>query len=145
MNRKTIDILSIKMAREKVIEYETTVRSPIDIANVAKSLIEESVQEEVWGFYLNNRGKIVCARMIGRGTVSECAISPIDVYRPCFLTNAVSVILVHNHPSGDSAPSEHDKLLAMRLGEAGRILGLKLLDFIITADNVYSFRENEIL
>ena len=142
MRRTTIDKLDIRMVRERVGEYETTIRSSDDVANVAKTLFADCLQEEVWGFYLDVRGRLVCTRMIGRGTTQECPASPVDVFRPCLLTPAVSVILVHNHPSGETTPSSTDKLLAMRMAESARILGLRLLDFVIVStESAYSLRD----
>ena len=146
MKRKTIDLLAIRLVREKVAEYESVIRSSMDVHAVAKSLLGDSVQEEVWGFYLDVRGKLVCARMIGRGTTDECPVSPTDIFRPCLLTGTKSVIVVHNHPSGEPEPSREDIQITQRLVEGGRLLGIRVLDHVIIGScRYFSFADEGML
>ena len=67
---------------------------------------------------------------------------PRDVFRPAIKDSAKSILLVHNHPSGDPTPSDQDRTLTARLEEAGRIVGIQILDHIIVARNgVVSLKE----
>ncbi len=77
------------------------------------------------------------------GTVDASLVSPTIVFRPAVLANAVGVIAVHNHPSGDTCPSAEDLRVTRQLIEASRVMDVKLLDHVILgrADSVYSMRE----
>ena len=79
------------------------------------------------------------------GSLSEIYLLPKDIFRPALITNAHSVILVHNHPSGDVSPSKADIDLTTKISLAGDILGIKVLDHIIvSASNYYSLKEHEL-
>jgi DNA repair protein RadC len=81
--------------------------------------------------------------MISRGTVNSSLLTPREVFIEALKYHAVSVILLHNHPSGDPAPSKEDLLLTRRMKEAGSILNIPVIDHIIIGDNKYcSFKES---
>lgn len=84
--------------------------------------------------------------IISRGTVNASMVEPREVFVLALRYQAVHVVLLHNHPSGDVTPSKADILLTQRLKDAGELLGVPLLDHIIIGDNVYwSFQEHEML
>jgi DNA repair protein RadC len=83
---------------------------------------------------------------VAEGGLDECGVSPRDVFRPLLRTGACSCILAHNHPSGEPEPSSQDRLLTLRMAEAGRLLGLRVLDHvIIAAAGWYSFRDEGLI
>ncbi|MEI6872352.1 MAG: DNA repair protein RadC [Verrucomicrobiota bacterium] len=86
---------------------------------------------------LDTRYQLMRVEEISRGTVNESIAHPRDIFCPVFTAAAYAFILVHNHPSGDPAPSEADRRLTTRLSEAARLLQVQLLDHVIlgTADN----------
>ena len=95
---------------------------------------------------LNTRGEILGNVRIGIGDLTGTIIHPRDVFREAISHNAAGVVLIHNHPSGDPTPSVEDKLLTKRLSEAGRLIGILLVDHIIIGDGVYlSFRDTGLL
>ncbi len=97
-------------------------------------------QEELHVIGLDVRQRIVLEFVAAIGSVAEVQIDPRDVYRPLLQENAHGAIVVHNHPSGSTTPSESDVSLTRQLGAAGDIVGIKLLDHLIVArDGVYSF------
>lgn len=80
------------------------------------------------------------------GTVNSSLIHPREVFKTSILSNASSVIIFHNHPSGDPTPSNEDKNITRRLKEAGQILGIDVLDHIIVADDKFcSLKEKGII
>jgi len=88
--------------------------------------------EEVFGVVsLDARNRAVSQEIVSRGTRTFCCVHPREVFRPAILARAVSVLLVHNHPSGDPTPSREDIELTARLRDAGKILGINVLDHII--------------
>ena len=84
------------------------------------------------------------------GTLDASLVHPRDVYKAACLSNAAALIVAHNHPSGDPTPSGEDRALSDRLRQAGELLGVDLLDFVIVTDPIdgfryYSFKESGLL
>ncbi len=95
---------------------------------------------------LNTKAKLIGETEISRGTVNASLVTPRELFIEALQRNAVSIILLHNHPSGDPTPSTEDRLATRRIQEAGALIGIDLLDHIIIGDNCYiSFREEEML
>jgi len=87
---------------------------------------------------LDTRHRAVGIYEAAHGTSSSVEVHPRNVFRAAIVANAKAVILVHNHPSGDAEPSHEDAALTRRMQEAGRILGIEVLDHIVIADNYYT-------
>ena len=83
---------------------------------------------------LDARHKVIGLNTVSIGTVSASLVHPREVFKPAILANASAVILAHNHPSGELDPSEHDLELTRRLIEAGKLLGIELMDHLILCD-----------
>lgn len=83
---------------------------------------------------------------ISKGTVNASLITPRELFIEALQKNAVSIIILHNHPSGDPTPSREDMLTTKRILDAGALIGIDLLDHIIIGNNCYmSFREEGML
>ena len=80
---------------------------------------------------------------ISKGTMNHAIVSPRDVFRIALLDNAASIIVLHNHPSGNISPSEDDRKVTKRLVQAGIVIGIDLLDHILIGPNVQYFSYNE--
>lgn len=92
---------------------------------------------------LNNKNKMLGWSEVARGTISETIVHPREVFKPAILSNAAAVVLVHNHPSGETTPSREDLNATRRLKEAGDIIGIPVLDHVIIGDpGFYSMKEN---
>ena len=103
-------------------------------------------QEEMKLLMLNTKTKLIGETDISKGTVNASLISPRELFIEALERNAVSIILLHNHPSGDPTPSESDVLLTKRVKEAGDLIGIELLDHIIIGNNCYiSFAEQQMI
>lgn len=103
-------------------------------------------QEKVLLLMFNSKCKLLCEKVISTGTVNQTIVSPREIFLEALEHHAVYIVLLHNHPSGDPAPSEDDMLLTRRIGECGRMLGIELQDHIILGDRCYtSFYEEGIL
>ena len=103
-------------------------------------------QEEFRVILLNAKQKLIRVETVSLGSLDKALVEPRDVFRPAITFNAASLVIVHNHPSGDTQPSEQDVLLTRELCMCGIILGIEVLDHIIIGvrDHV-SFRERGLL
>ena len=87
---------------------------------------------------LNTKSRLLGETDISKGTVNASLISPRELFIEALQKNAVGIILLHNHPSGDPTPSREDILLTRRIKEAGSLIGIELLDHIIIGNNCYA-------
>ncbi|MBU7048263.1 MAG: DNA repair protein RadC [Theionarchaea archaeon] len=103
-------------------------------------------QEEFRVMLLNAKQKLIRVETVSLGSLDKALVEPRDVFRPAITFNAASLVIVHNHPSGDTQPSEQDVLLTRELCMCGIILGIEVLDHIIIGvrDHV-SFKEKGLM
>ena len=103
-------------------------------------------QEEFRVMLLNAKQKLIRVETVSMGSLDKALVEPRDVFRPAITFNAASLVIVHNHPSGDTQPSEQDVLLTRELCMCGIILGIEVLDHVIIGvkDHV-SFREKGLM
>ncbi len=105
-------------------------------------LAEHGDQEEFHVVTLDTKNQTIGTHRVSLGSLDQTVVHPREVFRPAIKDAAKSVLLVHNHPSGDPTPSEKDRILTRRLEEAGKTLGIQVLDHIIVARNgAVSLRE----
>ena len=100
--------------------------------------IKAERKEHFVGLYLNARHELLHKEIVSIGTANASIVHPRDVFAPAILHNATAVIVAHNHPSGDATPSMEDKDVTHRLKEAGRLLGISVLEHIIITQFGYS-------
>lgn len=108
-----------------------TMRSPVELADFARRHLLTAQKEEVHVLCLNARNVLVHHARVAEGCVDQCAVDPREVFAPAVAMRASAVVLVHNHPAGDPEPSVSDVSLTRRLAEAGRVLGIRLLDHLV--------------
>lgn len=151
--RKVIKSFSLKMVRESNIDYKIglgqRITSPETVHQIAIEglKIHEEPAEIFSILTLNTKNDITGYFEITRGTLNNSIVHPRDVFQRALLQNANSIILLHNHPSGDPTPSNEDVMVTKRLQEAGEIMGIKILDHIIIGDEIkyISFREKDLI
>ena len=101
-------------------------------------------QEHFYCLYLNSGKKVIKEKLLFIGTVNYSMIHPRDIFKEAYLLNAVSIICIHNHPSGDVTPSVNDINMTVNLKNVGELLGIEIVDHIIIGKNkYYSFLEND--
>lgn len=119
-----------------------------DPAAVARYYMEDMrhrEQEILMLVMLNSKGRLIKDQIIAKGTVRAAMSSPREIFIEAVRHQAVSIILLHNHPSGIPDPSREDILMTKRVREAGRLLGIELLDHIIIGDcQAVSMREQDV-
>jgi DNA repair protein RadC len=121
------------------------VRGPETVFDLTRD-IRGANREHFVGFYLNSRNQVLRREIISIGSLNASIVHPREVYQPAIAVSAASLILAHNHPSGDPTPSEEDLAITRRLVEAGRILGIDILDHVVVAKDAYaSFKERKLL
>jgi DNA repair protein RadC len=118
------------------------INSPEDAVEEVKE-IRESKKEHFVALYLNARKKLIHKEIISVGILDAALVHPREVFEPAVRELASQVIIVHNHPSGNSEPSEEDKEITKRIKEAGNLLGIELNDhLIITKKDYFSFSDS---
>lgn len=116
---------------------EDPVRDPESIARSLLVRYGHHVQERLGAIYLDARHRVIREREIYIGTVNSATVSTRDVLRHALDDHAASVIVFHNHPSGDPSPSADDLLFTKKLVDAGKMLGIDVLDHLILGSNRY--------
>ena len=110
------------------------------------SYLRDKTREHLAALYLNARNELVFKKHIFVGTLDANIAHPREIFEHALANHAASVILVHNHPSGDPQPSKADLEITKRILEAGKILGIDLLDhIIITKTKAFSFKEKKLI
>ena len=99
--------------------------------------IKDQPKEHFLVLYLNARNQVIYQEVISIGSLSASIVHPREVFRPGIERGAASIVLAHNHPSGDVTPSQEDLDLTRRLKQAGQIMGIEILDHVIVAEADY--------
>jgi DNA repair protein RadC len=109
--------------------------------------IKDTSKEIFIVFHLDTKNQIIKREIISIGTLNSSLVHPREVFRNAIISNVDSIILAHNHPSGDATPSEEDNEITKQLVKAGDILGIRVLDHVIvgTKNEHTSMRENELM
>lgn len=152
VGRKTIRLLAIRSVfeREKIREnapdYLKARRftSPQQIFEIFHELRLET-KEHFIALHLDGKNRIICLDRVSVGSLNQSIVHPREVFKSAVYSSAAAIILIHNHPSLDPAPSREDIEITRRLKECGELLGIKLLDHIIVGDSYVSFVERGML
>lgn len=110
------------------------------------SYLREKQREHLAALYLNARNEVIFKKHLFVGTLDANICHPREIFKHALDKNAASVILVHNHPSGDPEPSKADLEITKRIQEAGKIMGIDILDhIIITQERIFSFKNQKLI
>lgn len=115
-----------------------TVRSPQDVCSFVMEDMCYLDREHFRVVILNTKNQVLAVETISVGSLNSSLVHPREVFKPAVLRSAAAVILLHNHPSGDATPSGEDIEITRRLAEAGKIIGIDVLDHIIIGDHVFT-------
>lgn len=105
-----------------------------DVASAIWAQLAHLGHEEFWAVLLNARLQEIRCVQVARGGLTQCSVSPREAFAPALLHRAPAVAFVHNHPSGDPTPSGEDQRLQLLLDEAGRALGIRVVDHLVLAE-----------
>ena len=136
---KRINIVSIKMVKESSFQYlARQILSPNDAYEMIKEQLEGLDRGQFIIACLNTKNEPTNITVVSVGTLNKAIVHPREVFKTAILSNASSIMAFHNHPSGDTTPSQHDIELTQRLYEAGNLLGIKLVDHLIIGDGTFT-------
>lgn len=139
-----VEFMKCKLVREKECSYDP-INAPSDAAEILLDIgLDEAAEEYVYLLCLNSRGEITAVHEVAHGSLSDCTVTSKSVFKRALLNNSASVIIAHNHPSGDTAPSQYDIDVTEKLKKAGMLLDIPVVDHLIIASDksYYSFKAN---
>ena len=128
----------------------TRVEGAAHIAKILQSVLKaehetDKMKEHFWVVGLNRKNIISYLELVSLGGLDSATVHPRETFRFAIMKAVSSIILVHNHPSGDTHPSEADDVMTQKLKQAGKILGIEVLDHLIITkgkESYYSYRES---
>lgn len=147
---KQITKFRLELVKESNVKYDLESKkanSPANVFEIGEVIFNFSKQaEKIFAILcLDTKNNVTGAFEVSRGTLNSSIVHPREVFKRAILNNASSVILLHNHPSGESEPSGEDIQITARLEECGKLLGIRILDHVIYGDSFYSFKEEGLL
>ena len=137
-----INRLELMMVKEESVDYMGENISQIKDANSINKMfgwLRQKPTEYCYALYLSTQNQPIGYYLASKGTVDKTIFSSAEMLKPALLCNAVSMIVVHNHPSGNIEPSINDIKLTTRLYDACKLMEIKLLDHVIIGEGFYSF------
>ena len=111
---------------------------PATVAGLYMERMRHLETEHVYLLLCDSKNHIIKEILLSKGTVNASVVSPREIFIEALRYHAVSVLLIHNHPSGDPDPSEQDIMVTHKILEASRMIQIPLLDHIIIGDNIYT-------
>ena len=138
---KAIGELAKRMSRQSLRNIRKF-DSPEKLAEYYMESMRHYTTECVLLIMLDNKGHLLGERQISKGTVNASLITPREIFILALKFDASGIILLHNHPSGDTTPSHQDRVVTKQICECGKLMNIPLIDHIIIGDNTYSsFKE----
>lgn len=129
-----------------LLEMKKRIKSPKDITDIFVKDMRYLEKEHFKVIFLNTKNEVITYETISIGSLNASIVHPREVFNRAIKKSSASLILLHNHPSGNPEPSKEDINITKRLIEAGRIIGIEVLDHIIIGDgNYYSLKENSLI
>jgi DNA repair protein RadC len=147
---KASQILSMAEMAKRFQTYRSgdsyKINSPADAADLIMVELREFKQEILKVLLLNTKNVVIGIHNASMGSLNSSIVHPREIYKEAIRKSAASIIMVHNHPSGDPSPSSEDIAATTRIKEVGKIVGIELLDHVIVGDGKYiSLREKNLL
>lgn len=141
---KYLERVSVMLVGESLTEYQ--IKDSDDIKRMLQDYMKNFDREHFVALFLNGKQQVQSIHEVSVGTINRTMVHPREVFKAAILANAVSIAVAHNHPSGEVLPSDLDLLVTERLCEAGKIIGIDVIDHLIIGGNqYYSFAENGLL
>lgn len=153
VKRSRVPLYRVMLDRTGSILKEGTaaVTEPREAARLFREFIGDVPEEHFCLMVLDSRRRVIGVNEVSVGTLSASLVHPREVFRAAILLNGAAIVVAHNHPSGDPAPSPEDREATRRLQRAGEILGIPVADHIVLGEGVgdsvrfFSFRESGLL
>ena len=130
--RASIPIYRVTLVREgKMPTYESRIRSSANAHTVLQEYLDGVDREHFVVMLLDQKNQVIGLHTVSIGSLTASIVAPREVFKVAILANCASILLAHNHPSGDCQPSKEDRAITARLVEAGKLLGISVLDHLI--------------
>jgi len=110
------------------------VSNPLEVVEVMNGDLKEARVEKFYVLLLDSKNRCMAKVLVSQGSVNASIVHPREVFEPAIRGRAAAVIVVHNHPAGDPKPSREDIDVTRRLADAGKLLGIPVLDHVIVGD-----------
>jgi len=135
----------IELIREKVYEKGPVLKEPEDVFGFVKEIAFKD-REHFLVILLNTKNEVLGIETVSIGSLNSAIVQPREIFKAAILANSASVILVHNHPSGDLEPSKEDLKSTKKLQEAGNLLNIPVIDHLIINSREYlSFKNKNLI
>jgi len=123
----------------------TSINRPEEVVELMTPRFAGASREHFWAIILNTKNRIIKTTEISVGSLNASIVHPRELFKEAVKVSAASVIVTHNHPSGDPTPSGADIQLTRRLAKAGDVLGIELIDHVVIGDTFTSLREEGLM
>ena len=146
--RASVPVYKVTLVREgRVSCYQQQIRSSAGASTLLHTYLADVDREHFVIILLNQKNRVLGVSTISIGSLTASIVHPREVFKGAILSNAASIICGHNHPSTDCKPSKEDRAITTRLVEAGRLLGISLLDHVIISGTgkYFSFADENLL
>lgn len=143
-----LDVVHIRLVKERGIFSEEMIDSPQKATRVLADEMAQYDREVVALLNLTTSNQVINVNIVSMGTINASLITPREVFKSSILSNAASIMLYHNHPSGRLVPSKEDLAMTDLLYQCGQLMGILLMDHLIVAGRsgrVYSMKEEGLL
>ena len=132
----TLPVYRVALVREtdQPMSERVVIRQPQDAARLFYEMLHDKDREHFVILMLDTKNRVIGVNTVSIGILDSALVSPREVFKAAMLCNAASIIVCHNHPSGDPTPSPEDKRVTERLSEAGKILAIELLDHLVIGE-----------
>jgi DNA repair protein RadC len=147
-SKKYLPIYRVTLVRERQMpSYVHQIRCSADAARLLWEYLDGVDREHFVVFFLDQKNKVIGINTVSMGSLTASVVHPREVFKAAILANAATLICGYNHPSGDTVPSQEDRLITTRLVSAGKLLGINVVDHIIIggAGTYFSFADERLL
>ena len=136
-------VVKIKLVREESAGFYLS--EPNDVYEILRNYIENEDREHFVSLLLDTKGQVVGIHTVSIGNLNSSLVTNREIFKAAILSNCASIIVAHNHPSGNLKPSEADKQITNKIRQAAKLLDIELLDhIIISSEGYYSFMDEGI-
>jgi DNA repair protein RadC len=133
---RTATIYKVALVKDSTVKYNyDKISSPNVAVRILDSIFADADREQLVVLFLDTKNKIVGVDIVATGTLNSCNVSIPNIFKAAIICNAASIIVSHNHPSGDPTPSPEDVRVTENLVQAGKLLDIAVLDHIVIGED----------
>jgi DNA repair protein RadC len=137
----TYTVSSVTRRRQR--KQPPCVRAPKDVYQLMRPRVKDADREHFFALFLNTKNGVIAVELVSIGSLNASIVHPREILKPAIAVSAASIILVHNHPTGDPTPSREDIEFTRRFAKCGDLIGIELLDHIVIGNgHFHSLKEH---